>query len=559
MATTAGATTGPDAGEGGRRPFTPLLVVIGASAAAWGLLFWVFAPRQQDFPLGDDWAFARGLFLWASGHGVHYLSWASMPQFGQWLWALPWVWAFGPSLTALRVSTVVWSWLGLAALFELLRGEGVPAARAAFATACLAFCPLFFLLQGTFMTDVPTLSLCLMSLALLGRALGSRSFGLLLGSALASLLAVTTRQNAVGLPLTAAVLLWREPKRWPAAWALAVGAPLGVAAPLYAWFQSRPDVLAVAPALKPALAYLVTPLLLLQYAGLAVLPALALRPRPPSWPAFTLVLVMTAAAAAFWGASLQAVLAWQQSDLIRPSFDPVPLFPYTMPMIGPHGPFAGQFALGSGPVFLGWWTRLVLTGVGCMAAAALVARLQGMEDRPVAPLLVFTLFQVALILAAPKVYDRYVLFLVPGALGVAVRPAPAGRTAWAAGIALLVTAGAVSTGLMHDWLSWNRARWELGRRAVAGGLHPWQIEGGFEWDGWYAPGPDRPAPPAEVASAAKRSLRLPSVFDFHFWHVNAEYGLAFEVPQGARSVASQAYSLWLLPGRHEFHLVRYEE
>jgi len=44
----------------------------------------------------------------------------------------------------------------------------------------------------------------------------------------------------------------------------------------------------------------------------------------------------------------------------------------------------------------------------------------------------------------------------------------------------------ISVGLMHDWLAWNAARWELGRQALAQGIATTDIEGGFEWDGWYA-------------------------------------------------------------------------
>ena len=47
--------------------------------------------------------------------------------------------------------------------------------------------------------------------------------------------------------------------------------------------------------------------------------------------------------------------------------------------------------------------------------------------------------------------------------------------------AALAVYGAVSVGLMHDWLAWNSARWAVGRRALAAGVRPTDIEGGFEW------------------------------------------------------------------------------
>jgi hypothetical protein len=110
--------------------------------------------------------------------------------------------------------------------------------------------------------------------------------------------------------------------------------------------------------------------------------------------------------------------------------------------------------------------------------------------------------------------------------------------------------------LTHDWLAWNSARWELGRRAVDRSAHPWEIEGGFEWDGWHAPGPDTPASPEDNAST---SLRLPASYDFHFWHVKGRYGLAFGVPDDATLVDSERFSLWLLPGKQEMVCVRYND
>jgi hypothetical protein len=63
------------------------LALLASVAALWGILFIAIPPWDQEFPLNDDWAFARGAFDFARGDGFHYLQWASMPQLGQWLWA----------------------------------------------------------------------------------------------------------------------------------------------------------------------------------------------------------------------------------------------------------------------------------------------------------------------------------------------------------------------------------------------------------------------------------------------------------------------------------------
>ena len=134
---------------------------------------------MQDFPLNDDWAFARGAFGLAHGEGIHYSRWSSMPQLGQWLCARPFIEIFGESHAALRLSTIVLSLLGVLAFFDLLRQAGLAPPRAAFVSACLALNPLFFELSGTFLTDVPALAFSLVALALYGRAFSLASTNLL--------------------------------------------------------------------------------------------------------------------------------------------------------------------------------------------------------------------------------------------------------------------------------------------------------------------------------------------------------------------------------------------
>src|SRR6516164_2105385 len=98
-------------------PFTAVILV---SAAAWLILMVALPPLEQNFPLVDDWAFSRSAFLFASGKGIHYLNWSSIPEIGQWLWTCPFIWILGPSHFALRISTIVLSWFGLWGFYDLL-------------------------------------------------------------------------------------------------------------------------------------------------------------------------------------------------------------------------------------------------------------------------------------------------------------------------------------------------------------------------------------------------------------------------------------------------------
>jgi hypothetical protein len=62
-----------------RRPVLIRALPVIVSAVAWAVLCAAFPPIDQDFPLNDDWAFARGAFAFMEGKGIHYHNWASMP------------------------------------------------------------------------------------------------------------------------------------------------------------------------------------------------------------------------------------------------------------------------------------------------------------------------------------------------------------------------------------------------------------------------------------------------------------------------------------------------
>src|SRR5262249_38421191 len=102
--------------------------------ALWGVLLAAIPPGEQDFPLHDDCFFDRTAFGLARGEGLHYYNFAAMPLLGQLLWALPFLWTFGESHVALRLSTLSLAAVGVVAFADLLRSQGKwPASRAALA------------------------------------------------------------------------------------------------------------------------------------------------------------------------------------------------------------------------------------------------------------------------------------------------------------------------------------------------------------------------------------------------------------------------------------------
>jgi 4-amino-4-deoxy-L-arabinose transferase-like glycosyltransferase len=485
------------------------------SIAAWAVLFACIPPGQQDFPLADDWSFAQGCFRFAKGEGIHYGQWAAMPLLGQWAWATPFVRAVGENHFALRLSTIVLGWLGLCAFFDLLRQEDVPTKIATFATATLALNPLFFLLQGTFMTDVPALALALIALAIYGRAMRDRRISMLLAGSLMAVAAVVTRQTTIVVPLTAGVLLYRQRDlRGRVLYWLAVIVPLVVGVWVHNWFQARPDVIRAdtrVPSIEIGLVWLFA---IVHLCGLASVPVLLLAPAPSLWAGFLLAS----------GVMLGGALYW----FFHPHFLMVGgLFPYIDGIITTRGAYMGDSGR---PMLLDRPEQACLTILGCIAAGALawrlVDRLHG-GWRP-GPLLLFGLMQVPLIMAAPSVFDRYLLPLFPGAFSIAVAGLTSrGRQMFLAG-AVLAVFGIVAVCLSHDWLACNAARWALGKRiASERGVAASEIDGNFEWNGWWYDAQSRPA-----------SLRLVCC------------------PTRDRTDReSEPYTQWLPPGRRQFVLL----
>jgi hypothetical protein len=548
-----------------RIQISPLWLVPLASACAWGIAFALVPPAQQNFPLMDDWAFGRSAFAFSAGEGIHYYSWASMPQLGQWLWACPFIWVLGPTFFSLRLSTIAMSWIGIASFYELLCQENWPKGRAALAAACLAFHPLFFTLQGTFMTDVPSLSLALAALALYGRALRNRNLGWLAFAAFVAILAGITRQNTVAVPCLAAIQLGRDATlRRQGRWWLAVTIPLVIGLVVHFWFQRRTDIIAVQPRVLPPPSLLLLPYLAIHWGGLTVIPLLALQPFPKSRRMFLATLLVLAANAGYWFYQGQFT-----SDLDG-------LFPYTGTMLSPWGIGSGDLHTGERPVVLDDACRILLTAIGCVGGALLAVRASAWEFRTLLsrPLFLFALSQIVFVFIAPALWDRYLLpSVVLGALELmsndhaAPEPTVSGRWGWAAALGLLAVSAGTSVVLMHDWLADNAAMWELGRRALARGVDPADVEGGMEWNGWHQSADSLPQGRSwrELFAilAIKRKAGPPKGLTLEstrvwFPHVSGRYALSFSPLEGTQIVDSEPYVAWLSPGERRVYLLEWK-
>ena len=111
-----------------------------------------------NVPLHDDWTYAWSVEHFLKTGKLAVLDWSIHYPFAQILWGALFCLPFGFSFSALRVSTVMLTWLGALALYGTLRELGRARTDSLIAALVLVANPVFFLLTFSFMTDVPFVS-----------------------------------------------------------------------------------------------------------------------------------------------------------------------------------------------------------------------------------------------------------------------------------------------------------------------------------------------------------------------------------------------------------------
>nr|ADN14491.1 conserved hypothetical protein [Gloeothece verrucosa PCC 7822] len=152
-----------------------------------------------NFPLNDDWAYAKTVQSVLEKGDFELSGWTATNLFSQVWWGALFCLPFGFSFTALRCSTLIIGLIGILATYGLLREANTSRKLAFLGTLLIVVNPIYFALSNTFMSDVPFFGFAASSLYLLIRGWRRDStFELVMGLLLA-IVALLTRQ--VGLAI----------------------------------------------------------------------------------------------------------------------------------------------------------------------------------------------------------------------------------------------------------------------------------------------------------------------------------------------------------------------
>ena len=116
-----------------------------------------------EFPLNDDWSYSKSVLIYHNEGKYEIGDFGAMTLFTHLGWGILFTKIFGFSFTALRFSTLISSFIGLAILNKLVVNINSSKPLGFISALILLFNPMYFNLTNTYMTDVNFNTLCLLS------------------------------------------------------------------------------------------------------------------------------------------------------------------------------------------------------------------------------------------------------------------------------------------------------------------------------------------------------------------------------------------------------------
>ena len=557
-----------------------LLLVV----SVWIVTIILLLPSWGDFPLNDDWSYGITVRRLLETGQFHPPEQVFAPFITNAMWGVLFCYPLGFSFTALRLSTLVASVVGISGTYLLIRTIARPAWIAALVSLTVAFNPIFYALSQTFMTDASFFAMATWTLVFFTRSLLRDSAADAAWGTLVALVATLSRQLAVSIPIAFGVALLLRPKGSRGSVFRAV-IPTAVCIVGFLTFrhwmsqgiQSAPLLDARTAELFDSLRHLDSLLVsflgnvfaLSLYLGLFLLPVSLLRLRHP---------MQQVKREAFWSIGV-ALLLLSVGAFVRvthpKTFGDSLTFPLQIPGniivrsgIGPltlRDTFLLKLDHVSELPHLVW---LVVTGAGLVGAALLIsplaAHLRGTDfkrlARKSAPnihsvgtflVLAGVIYLCPLLIADARPYDRYLIPVIlpfAGALLIIMEPSgatPTGNTRAVrvcSAVAVLMFAVYAVAGT-RDYLTWNSLRWQALKYLDSEGVYPEDIDGGYEFNGLYLYDP-------RYLGDGCRS---------YWWVQRDNYEIAFGSVPGFEVAKGYEYRPWLVSGQQNVLLLKKQQ
>ncbi len=545
---------------------SPTVIHVSIILLLYGLMV-LLVPPEHEFPVNDDWIYATSVRKVLNGIFV-IPDWSQASQLTHALWGAGFARLFGFSFTTLTWSMIALAVLGSLVFYALLRRLDIAPLTALFGTLLLACNPLLIHLSYSFMTDVSFLTFTLLSCYCYLRGVQGNGEGWLwLGGAMAAV-ALLDRQTGLVVALVAWVYLMLAGQlNWRRAFATLALPALGLAGFLI-WQASQPlneASLYTATATRAAFA---DPLAAI--AGRALRFSLAL----PTLGLFIPTLLR-------WGgrlfvtvaALLGSVVVWLYwyrgtvsfdvtigNNFDSGGFQPPIFFHIPILTVGSSGLWLGLSVVAAlltaallntilGAAF-DWGQRIrLLPGDWWMRIRA------GMQPAHFIYLAGLLLLLSGTVITA-DVFDRYFLPVMPAIILLLLKQPSLQRSAYLRlHYIVLIPLFVFSLVAQRDYFAYAGTRWTAGQWLVSQGVKYEQMDGGFEWNGWwlYDKAVSETPPPAERQyTNHSPQLNIPFAPDAlidPIWRLEVSAGDSYQ------TIKRFSYTSWLDGGSQRYVLV----
>lgn len=531
----------------------------------WTLAIILVNP-MGDFPLNDDWSYGIAVKRFLEEGGYYPTVWTSMSLISQVLWGSLFAGVFGFSFEVLRFSTLVLGLFGLWSIYLMVRHLQQASWLGILFALAVAFNPIYFALSYTFMTDVPFMAFVSMALLFLLRNLQfAKKADLWLGTLMVTL-AVLCRQNALFMPIAfAVVILFAQGLHKQSLFRAFV--PLIISLTVLLTFQNWLEARDQTPALygkqiEDLLQILGTPsawflrigehsIITLFYLGLFLFPlllVLAYVHKEAIKPWLIKAILPLSILGSLVLAYVDRLMPIKKNVLNSSGIGPLTL----------HDTYLMN--LPNVPALPTWFwfiiTMLSLLGVGILlwylfhfirSLALVMVRKMEMVNNQIASIF-FLLCAIIYFgpLAFLGFFDRYLvllqILLAFALLSYCTRIKLSKPRVMAFMLAIIIPLALFSIAATHDYLSWNRARWDaLQSLEVEHNVPFTHINGGFEYNGYSLFDDD-----ALVGDQSD-----------NWWEEEDDlYMISFGEVQGYDVVRTYPYKNWLPPYQGKVYILR---
>ncbi|HIJ75900.1 MAG TPA: phospholipid carrier-dependent glycosyltransferase [Deltaproteobacteria bacterium] len=517
-----------------------------------------------NFPLNDDWVYAYDVKSLVEHGKFQFVGWEGMSLIVHILWGSLFCLPFGFSFTALRLSNLTMGLVGILAVYAFLREAKASRGASFFGAFILASNPLYFELSNTFMTDISFFAISTLSFCFFIRGIRNENPNYIVAGTVLCCMATLTRELGLAIPLSFSI-----------AYLIKNG------------FQKRPIFIAVLPPVLAGFALIAYQTLLkhtigipahyydhsmdliqristgipatvvffgqnfgatLAYLGLFILPLSILFIRGQWKSALSRNRLYALVASLSIIIAVMSVLTWKNCFMpfLRNIWFVMGLGPVTLRDVYilklPHL-YAGPKVLPSCITFLGLAGAAILAINLLNSLSSLISRPRGsgsVKENWLTGLLLVACVVYFIPIGIIGLYDRYLLFLLPEVMAITVLAAhrpelPPGRFPVFVSAVLVLVYFTFALGATHDYLSFNRARWDaLHYLTEDVGISHERIDGGFEFNGWY--GYDPEYRPVRGADGVDKSW---------WWVKDDEFMISLGPVDGYEEVGHYLYQRWI--------------